>query len=240
MKFFEFGAENPETFLLLIGGGTCWKGARPVIDAIAQRYHVIVDAYDGFNPDEPEKEFVSVMDEARQIGDYVAERFGGKLDIVYSLSFGCRIMAELLTDERIAITTTIADGFGTSEYPNIKSEWGKRLYCELLSGGMYWLMAKAGPLRMRLIARLTGRTVEEAERLLYCGSTKQSWINQDYYLIGRPVDYEAFKRTDLYIWHGLNSSVEKKLAKNIQKMQDAGYAFTYKAFPDVGHGGLAA
>lgn len=44
----------------------------------------------------------------------------------------------------------------------------------------------------------------------------------------------------MYIWHGISSSVEKKLAANIKKWQDAGYAFTYKVFANLGHGGLAA
>lgn len=44
----------------------------------------------------------------------------------------------------------------------------------------------------------------------------------------------------MYIWHGISSSVEKKLASNIKKWQDAGYAFNYKVFTNIGHGGLAA
>ncbi|MDO5538662.1 MAG: hypothetical protein Q4F83_01115 [Eubacteriales bacterium] len=40
--------------------------------------------------------------------------------------------------------------------------------------------------------------------------------------------------------HGIGSGVEKKLAKNIKKWQDAGYTFTCKVFPNIGHGGLAA
>lgn len=43
----------------------------------------------------------------------------------------------------------------------------------------------------------------------------------------------------MHIWHGVKSSVEVKLAKGIKKWQDADYAFTYKVFTDVGHGGLA-
>ena len=58
-------------------------------------------------------------------------------------------------------------------------------------------------------------------------------------MIGRHKDFELFKRTDLYIWHGIRSSTEKKLAKHIREWQDNGYAFTYKAFPNMVHGTLA-
>ena len=82
--------------------------------------------------------------------------------------------------------------------------------------------------------------MEDIDRILYRDASYQSWKNQDYSCFGRHFDFEDFRRTDLYIWHGISSGVEKKLAANIKKWQDAGYAFTYKAFTDVGHGGLAA
>ena len=43
----------------------------------------------------------------------------------------------------------------------------------------------------------------------------------------------------MYIWHGIASSTEKKLAKHVKAWQDEGYAFTYKVFPNKGHGTLA-
>ncbi|MCM1561539.1 MAG: hypothetical protein NC123_18685 [Butyrivibrio sp.] len=58
-------------------------------------------------------------------------------------------------------------------------------------------------------------------------------------MIGHKTDYEAFKNTDMYIWCGIDSTVERRLAKNIKQLQDSGYQFTLRIFKDVGHGGLA-
>lgn len=58
-------------------------------------------------------------------------------------------------------------------------------------------------------------------------------------MIGRHRDLSLFRRTDMYIWHGIASSTEKKLAKHIAEWQKQGYAFTYKVFPNMGHGTLA-
>ena len=69
-----------------------------------------------------------------------------------------------------------------------------------------------------MIARLIGRKPEEAERLLYPDATWKSWKNQDACLIGRPMNFEVFKNTDMHIWHGINSQVERKLAKDIQEL----------------------
>ena len=92
---------------------------------------------------------------------------------------------------------------------------------------------------MKCIARITGRSLEDAKRMIYTKATWKSWKNQDFYLIGRKTNFEAFKKSDVYIWHGIKSFVEKKLARNMKEWQDAGYAFIYKIFTDLGHGGLA-
>lgn len=68
MKYFEFGQEHPELMVMLHGGGVCYRGALPVAEEMAKIYHVVLVAYDGFNPDEPETEFKSVPDEARRLG----------------------------------------------------------------------------------------------------------------------------------------------------------------------------
>lgn len=231
---------NTETMVILHGGGVCYRAAIPTAEVVAEKYHVILVAYDGFNPSEPETEFKSVADEAKRLGDYIVENYGGKIDILYGISFGCRILREVLADRRLTITTTIADGMETYDYPDIKSEWAKNICCFFISGFCYLLFGKAGPVRKKLITKAMGRSMEDIDRILYRDASYQSWKNQDYSCFGRHFDFEDFKRTDLYIWHGISSGVEKKLASNIKKWQDAGYVFTYKAFTDVGHGGLAA
>lgn len=240
MKYFEFGTENAELMVLFHGGGICYRAGVPTARVLAEKYHVILVAYDGFNPTEPETEFQSVMDEARRLGDYVTEHYGGKIDILYGVSFGCRVLREVLADTRLTITTTIADGMETYDYLDIKSEWGKNVCCFFFSGLSYVLFGKAGPKRKKLIAKAMGRSLADVERILYPDANYRSWKNQDYSCFGRHFNFEDFKRTDLYIWHGVSSGVEKKLAANIKKWQDAGYAFTYKVFENLGHGGLAA
>lgn len=65
MKYFEFGKENKELMVLLHGGRTCNLGVLPTAKKIAEKYHVVLLAYDGFNPTEPETEFKSVAYEAK-------------------------------------------------------------------------------------------------------------------------------------------------------------------------------
>ena len=239
MKYFEFGRENPELMVMLHGGGTSYLGALPAAKEMAKVYHVVLTAYDGFNPDEPETEFKSPMDEAKRLGDYIVEHYGGKIDILYGISYGCRVLMEVLADERLTITTTIADGMGLRDYPNIKSKFGKELYCFFFTGLFFAVMGRPGPKRKKFLAKITGRTLEEAERILYGKATWRSWKNQDYYLIGKKTDYSLFEKTDMYLWYGIKGTVDQKLSAGLDDLRRNGYPFDVKIFTNLGHGGLA-
>ena len=174
MKYFEFGRENRELMVMLHGGGVSYRGELPAAEEMAKGYHVVLAAYDGFNPDEPETEFKSPMDEARRLGDYITERYGGKIDILYGISYGCRVLMEVLADPRLTITTTIADGMGLRDYPNIRGKWGKDVYCFFFTGIFYAVMGHPGPRRKKFLAKISGRTLEEADRILYGKATWKS------------------------------------------------------------------
>ena len=136
MKYFEFGKENPELMVMLHGGGTSYLGALPAAKGMSKVYHVILVAYDGFNPDEPETEFKSTRDEAIRLGDYISEHYGGRIDILYGISFGCRVLMDVLADKRLSITTTIADGMSLRQYPDIKEQIRKGCLLLLLHGNL--------------------------------------------------------------------------------------------------------
>ena len=64
--------------VMLPGGGVCYRGAIPIAEEMERVYHVVLVAYDGFNPDEPGTEYKSTQDEAKKLGDYVVEHCGDK------------------------------------------------------------------------------------------------------------------------------------------------------------------
>ena len=238
MKYFEFGKENKELMVLLHGGGTSYLGILPTAKKIAERYHVILTAYDGFNPSEPETEFSSVAYEARSLEDYIIDNYDGKVDILYGLSYGCRTLMQVLEDNRLAITTTIADGMSLKDYPDIKSDVLKEIYLFFFTGTFFVIMGRAGKLRKRFLAKITGRSLAEADRILYTKASWKSWKNQDKCLIGKKTDYSVFQNTDMHIWYGVKGTVDRKLSAGLEDLKQKGYPFTCKIFEDMGHGGL--
>ena len=229
MKYFEFGKENKELMVLLHGGGTCYLGVLPTAKKIAEKYHVILLAYDGFNPSKPETEFRSVAWEAGKLEDYILQHYGGRVDILYGLSYGCRTLMQVLEDNRLHITTTIADGMSLRDYPDIKNKILKELYLFFFTGTFFVIMGRAGKLRKRFLAKITGRSIEEADRILYTKASFRSWKNQDKCLIGKKTDYSAFAHTDMHIWYGIKGTVDKKLSANLEELKTKGYPFTCKA-----------
>ena len=158
--------------------------------------------------------------------------------ILYGLSYGCRTLMQVLEDNRLSITTTIADGMSLRDYPDIKSDALKELYLFFFTGLFFVVMGRAGKLRKRFLAKITGRSIEEADRILYTKATWKSWRNQDRCLIGKKTDYRVFQNTDMNIWYGIKGTVDKKLSAGLEDLKKQGYPFTVKTFTDMGHGGL--
>ena len=100
MKYFEFGQEHSELMVMLHGGGVSYLGMLPTAKKLAERYHVVLVAYDGFNPSEPDTEYRSPMDEARRLGDFLVSQGRSSIEILYGISYGCRVLMEVLADRR--------------------------------------------------------------------------------------------------------------------------------------------
>lgn len=124
-------------------------------------------------------------------------------------------------------------------YPDIKSKWGKDVYCFFLTGLFYAVMGHPGPRRKKFLAKISGRTPEKADRILYGKATWRSWRNRDYDLIGKKADYSLFEKTDMYLWYGIKRNVDQKLSAGLDALRQRGYPFEVKIFTNLGHGGLA-
>ena len=233
MKLFEFGKENEKTLLILCGFGVCWTPrCLPIIEEAQKEYHVIVAAYDGYNPEEPNTVFISVIDEAIKISEYLVDNFDGKIDIIYGMSLGGMVMTEILMDERISVHTAIADGFTIIHYPDFPFDFMKRLLAGIISSVEYLLFQK----HKNLVAKFLGIPVEQLDIAIYPHASKKSYFNAEYSLMPYCYKYEAFAKSNSYIWHG---DFEKSSINKVKRLKKQGYKFTHKIFAESGHGGLS-
>jgi len=228
MKYYEFGKENPVTLLLLHGVDTTWElSFRRFIDVARSKYHIIAVAEDGFNPDEPDVDAVSVITEAKKVSNYIVDNFDGKIDIMLGESLGCMIMTEILLDKRISVHTAIADGFTILEYPNFKLDLSKRILASVLTSVEFFAFRHMG-----LFNRILG---EDIDSMLYKRVSKKTLYNLEYSMMPYRYKYEAFNLSDSYMWHG---EKEPGLKHVLRKVDPTKYHFAHKVFLNRGHGSL--
>ena len=95
MRYVEYGNQNPETIILLHGGGLSWWNYRDVAQLLSDRLHVVLPILDGHaDSDAP---FTSIEDNAARIIAHIDEYFGGNILAVGGLSLGGQIAVEMLT-----------------------------------------------------------------------------------------------------------------------------------------------
>ena len=95
MRYVEYGNQNPETIILLHGGGLSWWNYRDVAQQLSDRFHVVLPILDGHaGSDAP---FTSIEENAARIIAHIDENFGGKVLAVGGLSLGGQIAVEMLT-----------------------------------------------------------------------------------------------------------------------------------------------
>lgn len=232
MKFFEFGKENEKTLMILCGYLAKWSPSiLPFIDEAKKYYHVIVQAYDGFNEDEPDTVFESIVLEAGYAAGFIKEKLGGKLDILYGISLGGMVGNELLLIEGIQVHTFIADGYTIIPMPTFRSGITERIYVRCYSAMIHSVLTK----HQWLLAKLIGRTEEAVREALYTDVSRQSIVNSVKSEIGYRYKFESFNMTDSYIFHG---SAEIKTARKVHKLKKQGINFRHQLFKDTGHAEL--
>ena len=95
MRYVEYGNQNPETIILLHGGGLSWWNYRDVAQLLSERFHVVLPILDGHaDCDAP---FTSIENNAVRIIAHIDQHFGGKVLAIGGLSLGGQIAVEMLT-----------------------------------------------------------------------------------------------------------------------------------------------
>ena len=103
MQFTEMGKMDGKTMLLLPGTACTWQiNFHPVIDLLAERYHLICVNYDGFDGDNS-KPFTDMLTVTEKIEDYILQKHHGRVDGAYGSSLGGSFVGLLIQRKRIHI-----------------------------------------------------------------------------------------------------------------------------------------
>lgn len=110
VQFYEFGDPASPTLMLLHGADTTWdRHFGDAIPTLAERFHVIAVGTSGFDPAD-DGDYESAAVEAERIVAYVRDHLGGRLDGLYSCSFGATAAFYIALDRRIEVGGIVLDG----------------------------------------------------------------------------------------------------------------------------------
>jgi len=107
MNYREYGAGNPETILLLHGGGLSVWNYREEAELLRSDYRVVLPILDGHaGSDRP---FTSIEDNAAGIIAFIDAHLGGSVLLIGGLSLGGQVLLEMLSQRKDICRYAIAE-----------------------------------------------------------------------------------------------------------------------------------
>lgn len=118
MTIHEFGKENDKVIVLVHPSVVMWDYFEYVIPIMEGKYHLIIPALPGYDPDET-SDFTSVEQISSELEKWLIENGLNDVTCLYSCSMGGSIVARMLADNIINIENAVIDG-GIEGYPVIE------------------------------------------------------------------------------------------------------------------------
>ncbi len=95
MIYREFGADRPETIILLHGGGLSWWNYRSEALILQSVYHIVLPVLDGHAGSD--RSFTSIEDNAAELISFIDSHFGGNVLLIGGLSLGAQVLLDILS-----------------------------------------------------------------------------------------------------------------------------------------------
>ncbi len=236
MTVHEFGKDNKNVVVLIHPALVMWDYFEYVVPLLQEKYRVIVPALPGYDEDKP-GDFTSVEEIAAELARWLAAHGIKEIGGIYGCSMGGAIVTRFLADQRIRVRAAVIDG-GITPYqlPWIATR------CIAVRDFLMIYMGKLGGIKLLEKAFATDDYSEEdlqyVAKVLRFVSAKTVWRTfescNNYKM---PMDFQSGCKTIEY-WY---AQAEKKARKlDIAYIRNHFPQAVFKAFENVGHGGLAA
>ena len=217
MQFTEMGPEDGKTLMLLPGTACTWQvNFMRVIDALAERYHLICVNYDGFEGD-PSVRFSSVPEVCAKIEDYLIERHAGRVDGAYGSSLGGTFAALLVQHGRVHVDHAFIGSSDLDQGSPVVARLATLIVGPMLSGA-----AKSERKRRKLVKKLgdalyAGSDAEELQSFLDAFSKSFSamhpkTISREFYsdYVTQLADDIRAEDTTIHVIHALKMDPDGK------------------------------
>ena len=109
MTIHEFGIEHQQVIVLVHPSVVMWDYFKKVIPILEKKYHLIVPALPGYDPDQNEN-FTSVEEIAAELETWLIAHGYCNISCLYGCSMGGSIVIRMLADHQIKIRNAVIDG----------------------------------------------------------------------------------------------------------------------------------
>ena len=211
MDFKTFGKEGTPTIMLIPGLGVSYEIFMPLIEMLEERFHIIAVQIDGFTLGS-NTEFTSIDDQAIQVINYIQEIHSGKLDIVYGLSLGGKIVSRVLERNSTTIHHAIMDAAPLLPLPRWLVWPLKHLQCANVWSCYHW----TGLWRWIFHSHYFNVLLDECKKVYPFGGSKAVL---DGYTSVYTSKLEKIYGNDIHYWHGTKEAfVAKPQVKHLTRL----------------------
>ena len=109
MTIHEYGQENNEVIVLIHPSIVMWDYFEYVIPLLKDKYHLVIPALPGYDPDE-KSDFTSVEDISAQLEAWLIDNKLESITCLYGCSMGGSIVTRMLADNAVNIKSAVIDG----------------------------------------------------------------------------------------------------------------------------------
>ena len=109
MTFHEFGRENAEVLVMFHPLGVWWDVFEYVVPLLEKRFHLVIPAMPGHDPDKSESDFTSVEAIAAETAAWLLARGHARVRCLYGCSMGGGVVTRMLAERRVRCDCAVID-----------------------------------------------------------------------------------------------------------------------------------
>jgi len=109
MQIKEFGKEHSDVILLFHPNCVWWEVFNYVIPTLSEKYHLIIPAMPGHDPENPQSDYTSVEQIAEEVENWLLAQGYGRIQCLYGCSMGGAVATRLIADNRLQFDHIVID-----------------------------------------------------------------------------------------------------------------------------------
>lgn len=235
MTFHEFGTEHQQVIVLVHPSVVMWDYFEKVIPILEKKYHLIIPALPGYDPDQND-DFTSVEEIAAELETWLLAHGYCDISCLYGCSMGGSIVIRMLADHQIRIRNAVIDGGITPyQFPYLITR------CIAVRDFLMIYMGKLGGIKLLTKAFAADHYSEDdlqyIAKVLHFMSAKTVWRTfESCNNFSMPSAFDA-AGTNMEYWFAEREIKERKW--DISYIREHFSLCRFRKFRDLGHGGLA-